>query len=543
MNGDVVLSHWWWLLFGLLSVAALMVALRSWLQSHQRMDLGYSPVRLGLMTAQEDEWAMPPDLAQSAASTPLAAWLEPSQPPMVLAKQALEDSLTGLSTRLNLEDQLAAAAMRAESRQRRIALLYIDLDGFKPVNDSHGYGAGDRLLREMGQRLLTIGRTTDAVARMGGDEFLMLLDGDPDRASAALVADRVRHALQAPCVIDGRDVSLCCSIGIVLYPDHGPRAKLIARADAAMLAAKQAGGNMHCFFDERMDSDAQGAIDLQRDLRHALDMNEGLSLHYQPKINGRTGHIMGVEALLRWQHPVKGMLSPAVFVPVAERFGLIGKLGQWVTDEACRQVRAWMDAGLQMRVAINLSVHQLRQADLVDKVQQSLQRHQVPPELVTFEVTESAAMEDAKASLRIFDMLAQIRVSLSIDGVGTGYSSLNYLRKLPAKQLKIDRSFVQDVDREGDAQAIVRAVIKLSHALGLEVVAEGVETEAQQLVLQRMGCDQLQGYLYARPMAADPLYKWATGPDLPQHKPSFQQAQFDCDVAPERLAQTPANPA
>lgn len=223
------------------------------------------------------------------------------------------------------------------------------------------------------------------------------------------------------------------------------------------------------------------------------------------------------------------MVSPAVFIPIAERFGLIGSLGQWVTDDACRQVRAWLDEGLSMHVAINLSVHQLRQSDLVDKIQESLTRHKVPAELITFEVTESAAMEDAKASLRIFERLSQIGVHLSIDDFGTGYSSLSYLRKLPATQLKIDRSFVQDVDKEEDAKAIVRAVIKLAHALGLSVVAEGVETEAQQGILMRLGCDELQGFLFAKPMPSKNLFLWASGDELPANRPTFHPSVFNKD--------------
>jgi diguanylate cyclase (GGDEF)-like protein len=497
------LTNWWWMLITLLVVAVMMSLLRSWMSARDRAH----HVR---------EIDVPLD--------------EPAH----TANQE-QDPLTGLASRLWLEDQLAAAVMRAEARQRRLALLYIDLDGFKPINDSFGYACGDALLREVGQRLQSMGRSTDTIARMGADEFLMLLDGDPDSASAALVADRVRHNLQRPYTMEGKEVRLSCSIGIVLYPEHGPRAKLIARADAAMLAAKHAGGNMHCFFDQRMDHDAEGTIDLQRDLRRAIETRTGLELYYQPKINGRNGQITGAEALVRWHHPMRGMVSPAVFIPIAERFGLIGALGQWVTDEACRQVREWMDLGLSMCVAINLSVHQLRQPDLVEKIQESLHRHRVPPELITFEITESAAMEDAQASLRIFERLADIDVSLSIDDFGTGYSSLSYLRKLPASQLKIDRSFVQDVDREEDAKAIVRAVIKLSHALGLEVVAEGVETEAQQSILMRMGCDQLQGFLFAKPMPAKNLKLWVQGDDLPAHKASFRPSQFNRDDADEGL--------
>ncbi|MGE5453002.1 MAG: putative bifunctional diguanylate cyclase/phosphodiesterase [Acidobacteriota bacterium] len=428
-----------------------------------------------------------------------------------LQRVAEVDGLTGLANRLVLEDRLTRAVHRAEERQRRVALLYIDLDGFKPINDSFGHHFGDNLLCAVGRRLQDVGRRGDTVARIGGDEFVILINGNPDASSAALVAARVRDALHRPFEVEGREVHLSCSIGVVLYPDHGPKGKLIARADAAMTAAKHAGGNALCFYEEHMEHDAQRSVDLQRDLRRAMDTHEGLSLHYQPKIDGHTGQVTGAEALLRWQHPQLGAISPVEFIPIAERFGLIARLGQWVIDDACRQVHDWMSKGLRMRVAINLSVHQLRQADLAEQVQEALDRHQVPPELITFEVTESAAMEDPQASLRIFERLAQIRVSLSIDDFGTGYSSLSYLRKLPARQLKIDRSFVQDLEREEDARSIVKAVIKLSHALGLEVVAEGVETRAQQDILKDLGCDQLQGFLYAKPMSASKLELWALG--------------------------------
>lgn len=496
--------QWWWLLIALLAVAMLMMLLRGWLSARK--------------PAREPA---PPEVVAPVLAAPLV--------PAAAKGADVQDPVTGLATRLSLEDQLAAAVMRAEARQRRLALLYIDLDGFKPINDALGHASGDALLREVGQRLSRMGRATDTVARMGSDEFLMLLDGDPDSASAALVADRVRHHLQLPYAVQGREVRLSCSIGIVMFPDHGPRGKLIARADAAMMAAKHAGGNMHCFFEDSMDLNAQVVIDLQRELRHAIETQSGLCLHYQPKVASRNGQITGVEALVRWQHPERGLLLPADFLPVAERFGLVAALGQWVTEEACRQVRVWQAQGLNMRVAINLSGHQLRQADLVEKTRDALTHYQVLPELFSFEVSETAAMEDAKSSLRVFERLSQLGVSLSIDDLGTGYSSLSYLRKLPLSQLKIDRSFVQGVDKEEDAKAIVRAVIKLAHALGLEVVAEGVETEAQQRMLMRLGCDQMQGYFLARPMPADHVQQWLTGDELPARRSSFQASEFKRD--------------
>ncbi|WP_294639296.1 bifunctional diguanylate cyclase/phosphodiesterase [uncultured Aquabacterium sp.] len=509
-------SPWWWLLAGILGTLVLVGGLRWW--QHMVALEARAPRRPGA----------PPS---PAPGVPRAAEPDAALQPVAEAAQRarLTDPLTGLCTRLMLEDQLASAVLRAEARRRRVALLYIDLDGFKPVNDSFGHGAGDTLLREVGRRLDEQGRSTDTVARLGGDEFLMLLDGDPDASAAALVAERVRTSLEKPYSVDGREVRLSCSVGIALFPDHGPRGRLIARADAAMLAAKRAGGNMHCFYEAGMDHDAESAVELQRDLRMALESGQGLSLHYQPKIDSASGQIAGVEALLRWQHPQRGAVSPAVFIPVAERFGLMGTLGQWVIDEAVRQLQAWRAVGLGMRVAINLSAHQLRQPDLPERVAEILNRHGVPADRVTFELTESAAMEDPVATLRIFERLALTGVSLSIDDFGTGYSSLSYLRKLPASQIKIDRSFVQDLGNQADARAIIKAVIKLSHALGLEVVAEGVETVAQQDILKTLGCDQMQGFLFARPMPAQHLELWALSDDVPANRPTFRDSLFSAD--------------
>lgn len=524
MNPQIVQHEWWWLLGGLVSVALTSVVLRSWLHTHRR------PSSRRAWPAAEMGAPEAADAACAPGSQGVPARPGPTPRPVAVphpaaaVRQLVQDAVTGLSTRLRLEDQLASAVMRADARQRRLALLYIDLDGFHTVNDTLGYGVGDAVLRELGRRLQGIGRTTDTIARLDGDAFMVMLDGDPDMASAGLVAERVREALQAPCIIEDQTVTLSCSIGIVLYPDHGPRAKLIGRADAAMLAAKQAGGNGHCFFDEHMDDEAQGGSELQRDLRQALHTHEGLSLHYQPMVDGRIGHITGVEALLNWQHPRRGQVSATVLVAVAERYGLIATLGHWVLHEACAQTRRWMDAGLHLPMSINLSGHQLRQADLVVQLQQALSLHRVPPELLTFEVSESAAMEDAQASQRAFQALVQTGVGLALDGFGTGYSNLRQLRQLPIGQLKLDRSLLPDAEQEGDARDVVHAVISLGHALGLSVVAEGVETEAQQLSLQRLGCDQLQGHRYAPPLPAERLLAWATGPDLPAHWPSFQQA-------------------
>jgi diguanylate cyclase len=280
-------------------------------------------------------------------------------------------------------------------------------------------------------------------------------------------------------------------------------------------------------------------VELLRDLRLAVEQHQ-LELYYQPKIHAPTGEITGAEALMRWNHPRRGLISPAVFIPVAERFGLIRPLGDWLIDEACRQARAWRDQGLRMRVAINLSMHQMRQDDLVDRIGSALARHKVNPRLLTCEITETAAMDDTAATRALFDRLARLGVHISIDDFGTGYSSLASLRKLPAEELKIDQGFVQDLETSEDARAIVDAVVKMAHALGLKVVAEGVETEAQHRILRALGCHELQGYVFAKPMSAKALALWAMD-DVGPRPMSFRPSLFaDTDLTvPEALTSAP----
>ncbi len=440
-----------------------------------------------------------------------------------LQKIAYHDALTGLPNRLVFEDKLLAAVGRADQSRQRLAVLFIDLDGFKPINDSFGHSSGDAVLRQVGDRLRRLSRANDTMARVGGDEFLMLLEGEVDEQTAAQVATRMLATLSEPYSIGSREVAVSCSIGIVFYPDGGASPKLIARADAAMYAAKRSGGACYCFFEASMEADAHEQLDLQRDLRLALEKKE-LELYYQPKVDAHSGKVTAAEALLRWKHPVKGMIGPATFIPVAERFGLIGALGNWVIEDACRQSRAWRDKGLRMRVAINLSAFQMRQDDLVERITTALARHRIDPSLLTCEITESVAMEDTRATQVTFQRLGEAGVHLSIDDFGTGYSSLGYLRKLPAEELKIDRSFVMDIETSADARAVVDAVIHLAHALGLKVVAEGVETERQRDVLIQMGCDELQGYLFAKPMSARALLLWAS--DDREREVAFKPSLF-----------------
>ena len=435
-----------------------------------------------------------------------------------LKRQAFVDPLTGLPNRLLFEDRLLHAVRRSERaeeriserKQPRLAVLFIDLDGFKPVNDSFGHAAGDAVLREAALRLRRTARDTDTVARVGGDEFVMLMEDVGSVADSVTLARRLTEALAQPFSIPERQVEITGSIGVVVYPDQGHRDKLMANADVAMYAAKRAGGGTYALFESHMDAGASEQLSLQNDLRHAIELGQ-LQLFYQPKVDGRLGQIRGVEALLRWNHAQRGMVSPAVFIPIAERFGLIGSIGRWVIDEACRQMAEWADDGVRMRVAINLSVYQLREDDLVQRIETALARNGIDPSQLLCEITESVAMEDIKATQRAFEGLARIGVYLSIDDFGTGYSSLSYLRQLPARQLKIDRSFINDLATSADARAVVDAVVRLAHALGLKVVAEGVETAEQRDILIALGCDELQGFYFARPMPAATLLAWTNG--------------------------------
>ncbi len=433
----------------------------------------------------------------------------------LLQKHAMRDPLTDLPNRVMFEATLAQVVQKADAAKQRAALLFINLDAFKPINESFGHRVGDRVLRETAKRLRGLAQP-HMLARLGSDEFLLLLPQDPSNEDIAHLANQVLDAVAQPLGKDNGAMTLTCSIGIALYPDNGALSRLVAHADAAMRSAKSMGGATYCYFEARMSNrGAVEQVDLVRDLRQALAKGE-LQLFYQPKVHAPSGEITAAEALLRWHHPKRGVISPSVFIPIAERFGLIGTIGDWVISEACRQARIWRDEGLRMRVAINLSVHQLRKPDLPERIAAALQQHQINPQLLTCEFTESDAMEDTEATMRIFNALNTLGVHLSIDDFGTGYSSLSTLRKMRPGELKIDRSFVLDLESSADARAVVDAVVHLAKALDIKVVAEGVETEAQHEILRSMGCDELQGFLFAKPMSAKALGVWAMSDSGPR---------------------------
>ena len=384
-----------------------------------------------------------------------------------LQRRSFRDGLTGLPNRLMFDGMLAQAVQQSHSTHERLAILFIDLDGFKPVNESLGHATGDLVLREIAARLKRFARPEDRVAHLGGDEYLLLIGGDPSAEDAAIFCERLQVSIGEPCRMNGKEATVSSSIGIALYPEHGPIGALIANAEAAMRSAKSGGGAGYAFFEERMTSGARDQLELLRDLRRALAEGQ-LHLVYQPKIHAPSGEITGAEALMRWEHPQRGLVGPDQFIPIAERFGLIGAMGNWLIEEACRQAGAWRDAGLQMRVAINLSAHQLRHPDLADRISMALRRNDIKPQLLTCEITESVAMEDASNAIRMVEQLSALGVNISIDDFGTGYSSLSYLRKLRAGELKIDKSFVLDLETSADARAVVDGIVKLAHALGLQ---------------------------------------------------------------------------
>lgn len=422
-----------------------------------------------------------------------------------LIELSLHDALTGLPNRALLTERIDQAIRQADEQGGCFALMFIDLDGFKPINDAYGHHLGDQVLKAVAVRLRADLQARDTLARIGGDEFVLLAHlQNPDDA-LDLAARQVELVSRPFDMLDQR-LAMSASLGIVVYPGNGQGAhELLRNADAAMYHAKGSGKNGYRFFDASMNSNARLQVQLIQDLRVALAQGQ-FCLHYQPKFDAVSGVAIGAEALLRWQHPEHGLLSPDRFVGLAEKTGLIVPIGAWVLNEACRQMRAWRDMGFEgWRIAVNLSAIQFCHVGLLDSVARALTQNQLPPNCLTLEITETTAMHDVDASLLVLGRLADMGVDLSIDDFGTGYSSLMYLKRLPANELKIDRGFVRDLERDSDDAAIISAIVALGRALDLRIVAEGVETECQRHFLSQLGCDALQGYLLGRPVPADAL--------------------------------------
>jgi diguanylate cyclase (GGDEF)-like protein len=424
-----------------------------------------------------------------------------------LTYRALHDNLTKLPNRALLQDRLTHAIHSAARKGSRFTLMFMDLDGFKEVNDAYGHRTGDLLLVEVARRISSKIRAQDTVARVGGDEFVLLADMS-EPSDAATLADKLLAAVSEPMRIADHELHKSWSIGIAMFPDDGGNQHdLLTNADAAMYHAKASGGDAFAFFEPSMNAHVHEHLELVRDLRRAVEQGE-LLLHYQAKFAAPDGPTIGAEALVRWQHPSRGLVQPDAFIPLAEKSGLIVPIGAWVLDEACRQMREWTDAGRRdWTMAVNLSPLQFAHAGLVETVRSTLERHALDPRCLTLEITESTAMRDADASVVILQKLHEMGVRIAIDDFGTGYSSLLYLKRLPASELKIDRGFVRNLAEGAEDDAIVSAIVALARTLDLEIVAEGVETTAQQEFLTRLGCDSLQGFLFGRPMPPDTFMK------------------------------------
>jgi len=419
---------------------------------------------------------------------------------------AFHDALTGLPNRTLLAERLARALAQAQRENGQVAVLFLDLDRFKVINDSLGHLAGDRLLVEVGRRLRGALRAEDTLARVGGDEFQVLLPRVSDPSDAAHVAEKLMQALQPPMRLEGRDVQITASLGVALYPrDAIDNEALLTYADTALYEAKGEGRNAYRFFSPEMNAQAHGRLRVEHELRRAIAQGQ-LCLHWQPQMEVATGRLVAAEALVRWAHPVEGLLQPAAFIPLAEETDLIVDLGHWVLDAACAQLAAWREAGLELpRVAVNLSARQLQRPGLVAAVQQALGRHGLPASALELELTEGSVMGDPHKAAELLSVLHRLGVSLALDDFGTGYSSLVALRRLPLDRLKIDASFVQGLPHEAEDLALVETLILLARRMHLQTVAEGVETLEQQQLLRQLGCDLLQGHGLARPMAADDL--------------------------------------
>ncbi|MEW8095720.1 MAG: EAL domain-containing protein [Candidatus Thiodiazotropha endolucinida] len=420
---------------------------------------------------------------------------------------AHHDALTRLPNRALFRERFDHALMHARRENTSIALLFLDLDRFKTVNDTLGHPVGDQVLLEVSKRMNQIIRASDTLARLGGDEFVLLLEEQTDAQHAAVVARKLIDLFSRPMIIGEHELVVTASIGITLYPNDGDDSdKLIRHADRAMYEAKQQGRNTYRFFTQALTEGALERLMMENDLRRAVARNE-LILHYQPIVNLETRQLQGIEALVRWQHPEQGLIAPGLFIELAEEIGIIGEIGQWVLRAACSQLAKWDRDGFKVpRISVNLSVQQIDREGLITMVSEELNSSGLSPERLELEVTESMLIRNPELSRTVLSELRTLGVKFAIDDFGTGYSSLAYLKLLPLDHLKIDQSFVRDIGKDANDETIVRAIIAMSKSLGLESVAEGVEEAHQARFLQQAGSDLAQGYLYSRPLPADEIF-------------------------------------
>jgi diguanylate cyclase (GGDEF)-like protein len=417
---------------------------------------------------------------------------------------AFHDPLTSLPNRLLFNDRLTLAVAQAHRHNQKMAVLFLDLDRFKVINDSLGHSVGDELLRQVAERIQEHVREGDTVARLGGDEFTLLVPGINVEEDAAKIARKICDAIHAPFWIDGRELFVTTSLGVSVYPSDGHDAETLVRnADSAMYRAKEQGRDNYQLYTPAMNAKAIERLSLESRLRQAV-ANDELELHFQPFIDLKTAEVLGAEALLRWRHPELGLIPPGEFIPIAELSGLIVPIGEWVLRTACAEARKWHQQGFQgLTVSVNLSSRQFQQTDLVSQVTQALEETGLEADKLDLEITESNAMQNAEHSINTLWGLKKQGVRISMDDFGTGYSSLNYLKRFPIDRIKLDQSFVRDLPGDKDDAAIAMAVIAMGRSLELVVIAEGVETEEQLAFLKGHECDQLQGFLLSRPLPSD----------------------------------------
>lgn len=433
-----------------------------------------------------------------------------------LSHMALHDPLTGLPNRSLLTERLDTALSYAQRHNQQVALLFVDLDRFKQVNDVFGHALGDEILREVAKRLDACVRSEDTVSRQGGDEFIVALTDICEEQDAALIANKLLAVITSPFIVEDIEIVLGMSIGIACFPGDGESAgTLLRNADTAMYVAKDLGRNRYQFYAPEMNMRALDRLTLESDLRRAIERNE-LFVMYQPQLALGNGDVLGLEALVRWQHPTRGLISPDQFIPIAEDCGLIIPIGNWVMESACTEYARWASQGLTKgSLAVNISSHQFRQADFCDRVSGVLSRTGLKPELLELEVTEGVVMQGIDQVLQKLTRLRELGVTLAIDDFGTGYSSLNYLKQFPLHRLKIDQSFIRGLPDDQESGAIAKAIIQMGHSLGLDVLAEGIETREEEQHIQTLGCDAGQGYLFAKPLSVEDCegYLRGTTPD------------------------------
>jgi len=425
------------------------------------------------------------------------------------------DTLSGLPNRSLLIVRLEQALSLAHRNHWTLAVIFIDLDHFKEVNDSLGHSTGDRLLTEVGKRLLHCVRESDTVARLGGDEFVIVLDNVANPGVVSEVLGKLKDTLGRPVSLDGYELFVTASMGISLYPEDGQDAEmLLSNADSAMYHVKREGRNHWGFYSERMNEQSRRRLQLTSGLRHAIEKNQ-FSLVYQPQLALATRSLCGAEALVRWEHPELGVISPLEFIPLAEDTGIIEEIGEWVLHEACRQIAAWCDDGVCLpRISINVSARQFKSTRFIERVEQLVQRHRLEPGCLDLEITESLLVRTDARLLNDMQRLCDIGVVFSVDDFGTGYSSLSYLKRFPISMIKADRSFVRDIPHDRDDIEITAAIISMSHKLNIRVIAEGVETLQQLAFLGEQGCDEIQGYLFSRPLPQAAFEAFIKEPEL-----------------------------